>query len=103
MAESGNQATIINVVRHLHQELSELVAADSLSEEQEYRLNSIGRTVEILTQVAQQVNDRALYEILDDFEYAVNETSMGAAGKGASELARTEAKIQRLEKASCGK
>ena len=103
MTESSNQVTILDVVRHLQKELNELAAADGLSKEQEYRLDSIGRTVEVLMQVAQRVNDRTLYEILDDFEYGVNETSMGAAAKAARKLARTESKIQLLEKAYSGK
>ena len=75
-----------------------MVELDSLSEEQEDQLNSIRRTVGVLMQVAENVNDRRLYDILDDFEYGVNETSMGAPGKAAHELAKTEAKIQELER-----
>jgi hypothetical protein len=97
MTETKNQVTVLKIVRHLHKELSDLAVMDTLSPEQEYRLTSIGRTVEVLIQLASDVSDRKLWEVLDDFEYGVNETSMGAAGKAARALTKTEAKIQALE------
>jgi hypothetical protein len=48
--------------------------------------------------VANNANDPKLHDILDDFQYAVNETMMGAAAKAQSALAKTEPKIQHLER-----
>jgi hypothetical protein len=97
MTETENRVTVVKIVRYLHKQLSDLVAIDTLNTEQEHQLKNIAGTVEVLTQLASDVSDRKLCDVLDDFDYGLKETSMGAAGKAALELTKTEAKIQALE------
>ena len=97
MTETKHRVTVVKIIRYLHKELSDLVAIDTLNAEQEYQLKNIAGTVEVLIQLTSDVRDRKLWDVLDDFDYGLKERAMGAAGKAARELTKTEAKIQALE------
>ncbi len=94
MTETENRVPIIDLVRHLQQELSELIALDILSDEHQHKLDSIGRGVGVLTMMAEYVGDRRLYGILDDFEYGLNETSMRHPVKRSMRLPKRRPKYE---------
>ncbi len=83
--------TVLDLVRYLHQQV-----VTTLTVQDEHTLGSLSTTLMELAEVAQHYGDLAVYEVLDDLRYAVNETLMGAPGKRDSALAGVPAKLAQL-------
>lgn len=86
--EAKSKGTLIGLIRYLREEIYALteISNPTLSEDELQKIATLSFTVEHLMDFANKIGDRALYDILDDFTYALNETEMGAPAKGKSEL-----------------
>ena len=93
--ETESKATLFDFVRYLRKHIYELADSSTpeFTQDEYYKINDLGGAVEELMIFAQETGDRALYDILDDFDYAVKECGMGAPSKGKSELDRGAFKL----------
>lgn len=98
-SETKRKTELFDFVRYLRKHIYELADSSALefSQEEQWRISSLGGAVEELMSFAQETEDRALYDILNDFDYAVKECGMGAPGKGKSELDRGAFRIDEYE------
>lgn len=83
--------TIPDLLQYLHQQV-----VTSLAKQDEQTLGNLSAMLMELSEAAQHYGDMELYEVLDDLTYPVNETLMGAPGKGAGVLDEVPAKIAKL-------
>ena len=97
--ETKSKATLFDFVRYLRKHIYELADSSTpeFTQDEHYKLHDLGGAVEELMIFAQETGDRALYDILDDFDYAVKECGMGAPSKGKSELDRGAFKLDEYE------
>lgn len=65
-------------------------------------MNYLSTTVRVLFEVAERENDTELYSLLDDMNYLLNETLMGAQAKGETVLPSIFAKLEQLEEREKG-
>ena len=84
--------TIPQLVRYLQQRI-----LDELTKKNEEELNYLSTTVRVLFEAAEHENDADFYSLLDDMNYLLNETLMGAQGKGESVLPSVATKLKQLE------
>ena len=69
-------------------------ATDELTEEDRDLLRAIDGTATILMEYGNRTNDGNLYQIGDDFEYAVNHIGMRVYFKAASVLKEAKLRIE---------
>jgi hypothetical protein len=62
----------------------------------EEELNYLSTTVRVLFEAAEHENDAELYALLDDMNYLLNETLMGAQAKGETVMPSISAKLKQL-------
>src|SRR6266446_4175803 len=97
--ETESTATLFDFARYLRKHIYELAdgSTPEFSQDERYKLHSLGGAVEELMMFAQETGDRPLYDILDDFDYAVKECGMGAPSKGKFELDKGAFKLDEYE------
>ena len=98
--ETKSKATLFDFVRYLRKHIYELADSSTpeFTQDEHYKLHDLGGAVEELMIFAQETGDRALYDILDDFDYAVKECGMGAPSKGKFELDKGAFKLDEYER-----
>jgi hypothetical protein len=84
--------TIPQLLRYLHQRI-----LDELAKGNEEELNYLSTTTRVIFEAAESHGDDDLYSLLDDLNYLLNETLMGAQGKGERALSTIATKLQKLE------
>ncbi len=90
--------TTYDFLTFIHDHLSRMAslneAADKLTEEDRDLLNAIGGAATVIMEYANRTKDSDLYQIGDDFEYAVNHIGMRVYFKAASVLEEAKLKIE---------
>ena len=98
--EIKHKASLLDFVRYLRKHIYEL--ADNrnpdFTPDERNRIYSLGGAVENLMAFAEELGDRELYDIMDDFTYALQESSMGAPSKGRFELDKFAHRLDDYEK-----
>lgn len=88
----SSQMTISQLFGYLHRRI-----VAELTNQNEEELNHLGTTVRVLFEAAEHENDAELYTLLDDMNYLLNETLMGAEAKGETVLPSISAKLKQLD------
>jgi len=88
----SNRMTLVDLLRYLHQRV-----LDELTKKNEEELNYLSTTVRELWEAAERYEDTELYSLLDDMNYLLNETLMGAQAKGEKVLSAVASKLQQIE------
>lgn len=90
--------TTYDFLAFIHDYLSRMAslneATDKLTEEDHDLLNAIGGAAMVIMEYANRRKDSDLYQIGDDFEYAVNHIGMRVHFKAASVLEEAKLKIE---------
>jgi hypothetical protein len=86
--------TIIDLLQYLHQRI-----LDNLARQDEEELNYLSTTLRELWEAVEQHGDSELYVLLDDMNYVLNETLMGAQPKGERTLAKIASQLAHLKEA----
>jgi hypothetical protein len=84
--------TLVDLLRYLHQ-----CVLDELAKKNEEELNYLSTTLRVLWEAAERHHDTELYSLLDDMNYLVNETLMGAQAKGENVLPTVASKLRQME------
>jgi hypothetical protein len=87
-----NQMILVDLLRYLHQ-----CVLDELARKNEEELNYLSSTVRELREAAERYQDTELYSLLDDMNYLLNETLMGAQAKGENVLPAVASKLRQIE------
>jgi hypothetical protein len=85
--------TISDLMRFIHEQV---LAALAKKDQQE--LAYLGTTVQQLLEAAERYHDSQLHSLLDDMNYLLNETLMGAQAKGEKCLPSITEKLAQLER-----
>jgi hypothetical protein len=83
---------LVDLLRYLHQ-----CVLDELARKNEEELNYLSSTVRELREAAERYQDTELYSLLDDMNYLLNETLMGAQAKGENVLPAVASKLRQIE------
>jgi hypothetical protein len=99
-SKTNNQPQFFEFLRYLQANLGELTdnQHNSYTEEEKWRLGRLGNAAETLASFAEEIGDKELCSIADDFIYTVNKTSMGSSFKVQSEIAKFDYKLNNYEK-----
>lgn len=84
--------TLVDLLRYLHQRVLE-----ELVKKNEEELNYLSTTVRELCEAAERYQDTELYSLLDDMNYLLNETLIGAQAKGENVLPAVASKLRQIE------
>ena len=87
-----NKMTMLDLLRYLHKRM-----LDELAKGDEDELNYLSTTLRELWEAAERFGDSDLYMLLDDMNYVLNETLMGAQAKGERALASVTDKLKQME------
>ena len=100
--EVKRRASLLDFVRYLRKHIYELAdyTNPDFTADERIRIYSLLGAVEQLMAFAEELGDRELYAIMDDFTYALHEAGMGAPGKGKSELDKFAYRLDDYEEKS---
>lgn len=98
--KTNNQPLLFEFLRYLQANLGELTdnQNNNYTEEEKWKLGRLGGAAETLASFAEEIGDRDLCLIVDDFIYTVNKTSMGGSFKVQSEMTKFDYKLNNYEK-----
>lgn len=99
-SDTSSKPLLFEFLRYLKTNLGELTdnRNNSYTEEEKWKLGRLGGAAETLASFAEEIGDKDLCVIVDDFIYTVNKTSMGASFSAQSGMIRFEDKIDNYER-----
>lgn len=99
-SDINNQPPLFEFLRYLQSHIGVLTdnQNNSYTEEEKWKLERLGGAAETLAAFAEEIKDKDLCSIIDDFIYTINKTSMGASFKVKAEMTKFAYKLNDYEK-----